>query len=154
MLILEAAVDLNAESLLLIVVGAHLQAEADQRPLAYRLHDQICQWQEAHGCAEDGLRPIVCCDLWYLNADDLLQRPVIAIGDPEFNAATAYLANRLPTALVVDDWLRVQLDPEFIDLRVCVWGVTPTATAGGMKLLSDRYLDPFLRAVHNLPPPP
>ena len=154
MLISEVAVDVNAESPLLIVVGAHLQAEVEQRPLAYRLCDQIRRWQEDHNCTEDGATPLVCCDLWYLNANDLLQRPVIAIGDPEFNAATAYLANRLPTALVVDDSLRVQLDPEFIDLKVCVWGVTPAATASGVELFSDRYLDAFLRAVHSLPSTP
>ncbi|UCD76142.1 MAG: hypothetical protein JSV91_04310 [Phycisphaerales bacterium] len=144
--------DLNPESLLLIVVGAHLQAEANDRPLANRLRDRIVQWQDTNGCAEDGITPYVCCDLWYLNTTDLMERPTIAIGDPEFNAATAYLANRLPTALVVDESLRVQLDPEFIELNACVWGVNPTATAGGVDLFVDRYLDGFLRSVHHLPP--
>ena len=143
---------LNIDSLLLIVVGAHIQAEASDRPLAYRLRDRISQWQQAEGCEADGITPFVCCDLWYLNDSELMQRPTIAVGDPEFNAATAYLANRLPTALVVDESLRVQLDPEFIELKACVWGVNPTATAGGVDVFVDRYLDAFLRSVHHLPP--
>lgn len=144
--------DSDLQSYLLIVVGAHLEAEAHDRPLAYRLRECILKWREASGCDGDGAIPVVCCDLWYLNAGDLMLSPAIAIGDPEHNAASAYLASRMPTSLVVEDSLRVHVDPEYVDLRACLWGIDPPATAAGVDLFIERYLDSFLRSVHALPP--
>ena len=142
----------EAASLLPIVVGAHLGAELSDRPLAYQLRQRMLEWLGGAGRGEEGIRPIVCCDLWYLNAEDLMLQPTVSIGDPEVNAASAYLAGRLPTALVVDERLRVQLDPEFVDQKVCIWGVDAASTARGLDLFTDRYLNAYLRSVHDLPP--
>src|SRR5688572_24511798 len=91
----------RTDQLLLIVVGAHLRAELHDRPLT----DRLLQAIRARGPAR--LRPVVCTDVWYLNAPELHARPVIAVGDPSVNAATAYLSNRLPTALLIEDSLRI-----------------------------------------------
>ena len=65
---------------LLIVVGAHLEAELADRPLGYRLRDDVLRWQ--HRTPEaDPLLPVVCTDLWYLNAAELMVRPTIAVGE-------------------------------------------------------------------------
>lgn len=142
------APELNAEHLLLIVVGAHLRAEMQDRPLAYHLRDRIAQWQRDHEGDEAGeahpLTPMVCTDVWYLNNQELLQRPAIALGEPGVNAATAYLSNRLPTALVVDHTLRVHLDPEFVNVQACLWGVDSAATATAIDMFIERYLDEFM----------
>lgn len=146
-----AAADI--ERLVLVVVGAHLRAEAVDRPLAYRMRDRIVQWQNenrARGETEDvmdgkAIRPIVCTDLWYLNDQALLGRPAICVGQPAVNAATAYLSNRLPTAFVVENKLRVHIDLEFIDRQACIWGVDGEATAAGVELFAEKYLDSFLR---------
>jgi len=132
-----------------VVVGAHLQAELADRPLGYRLRDSILRWQAGHPEAHP-LQPILCTDLWYLNAEDLMLRPTISVGAPELNAVSAFFANRLPTALVIDDSLQVQLDPEFVTLRACVWGVNEQATATSVDLFETRYLDRFLRSAHDL----
>lgn len=141
---------LGPDRLLLIVVGAHLQAEQEHRPLGYRLRESIVRWQAGHPQVNP-LKPLLCTDLWYLNAEDLMQRPTIAVGAPGLNAVSAFFANRLPTALVIDQSLQVQLDPEFVTLRACVWGVDEPATASSVDLFETRYLDAFLRSAHDLP---
>ena len=151
------------QPLLLIVLGAHLRAELADRPLGYRLRDRIVQWQQdtlgpasrtpagAAASVDEPLLAAVCTDLWYLNAPDLMARPTICLGRPELNAASAYWANRLPTAFVIDDTLRIHLDPEFINLQACVWGRSDGGTASGVDLFEKRYLEPFLRTAHGLP---
>ncbi len=139
----------SPERLLLIVVGAHLSAEQDDRPLGYRLRESIIRWQ-GDNAETTILMPVVCTDLWYLNASDLMVRPTISVGRPQLNAVSAYFANRLPTALVIEESLQVQLDPEFARLQACVWGVDASATVSGVDLFEQRYLDGFLRSAHGL----
>jgi hypothetical protein len=139
----------DPQHLLMIVVGAHLEAELADRPLGYRLQNDVVRWQQETPEA-DPLAPIVCTDLWYLNARELMLRPTISVGRPEHNAVSAYLANRMPTALVIDRSLQVQLDPEFITLQACVWGVDEPATRSGVDLFVERYLESFLRSAHSL----
>ena len=67
--------------LVLLVVGAHLEAEVTDRALGYRLREQILAWQAGADCPQP-LRPVVCTDLWYLNNQPLRQRPAISIGRP------------------------------------------------------------------------
>jgi hypothetical protein len=141
--------EIDINSLLLIVVGSHLHAELHDRPMAYRLREGILRVQdrcEAAGELDVRLVPLVCTDVWYLNSADLQARPAIAIGDPGVNAASAYLSTRLPTAFVIEKTLRVHADTETIDLRACLWGVTPAATASAVDLFVERYLNEFIRA--------
>src|SRR5262245_43553297 len=100
-----AGADIDPAGLLLIVVGAHLRAEFTDRPLAYRLREAVLRWQDQSLGEDDAppLRPVVCSDVWYLNAAELAARPVISIGDPQVNAASAMLATRMPTAFVIEN---------------------------------------------------
>jgi hypothetical protein len=139
--------ELDHDALLLLVVGAHLEAELVDRVLAYRLRERIVAWQRTAAPPAD-LAPIVCTDLWYLNSDDLRLRPTIAIGRPEINAATAFLANRLPTAFVAEERFRIQFDPELLDLNVCLWGAAGRDTEASVELFAERYLDEYLQAAH------
>ena len=41
----------------------------------------------------------------------------------------------------------LQIDPEFTDLRVCLWGTDHDLTARGLKVFTRRYLNDFLKAV-------
>ena len=130
--------------LLPIVVGARLEAELVDRPLAYRLADAIRLRQSSDD--DEALVPLVCTDLWYLNDADLQARPTVTIGEPDVNAATAFLARRLPTAFVIEGSLRIQLDLELLDLRACLWGKDARATASCHDLFVERYLEDFVRA--------
>jgi hypothetical protein len=151
-----------SETLVLIVTGSTIAAETRDRPLAYGLRERMRVWIEKHrdhdatrqaGNGANGevaknarLHPVVCTDLWYLNARDLAGRPAVAIGEPASNAATALISNRLPTAFVVEGSLRVHLDPEYIDLRASIWGATAAGTAAALEVFAERYLDEFLSA--------
>ncbi|MEE9211689.1 MAG: hypothetical protein V3U29_03450 [Phycisphaeraceae bacterium] len=105
--------------LLLIVVGAHLRAEVADRPLAYRLRQHIADWLRAQDASLNiRLGPIVCSDVWYLNQETLQQLPTISLGGSGVNALSAYYAQKLASAMVRDNQMVIQLDPEYVDLRV------------------------------------
>lgn len=144
---------MTADDLLILIVGAHPQAERLHRPLAYRLREQALRWldQQPAGELDAARRPLVLTDLWYVNAPDLAAAPAISIGEAGLNAATAYLSSRLPTAFVIDGAFRVQADLEFIDRRVCIWGASASTTASGIDLFIERYFDDFMRAAHDMP---
>lgn len=139
--------------LLLIVVGAHLRAELMDRPLAYQVQQAILQWQENH--AEHlnvGIQPIVCSDIWYLNQPDFQKRPTICLGGPSVNALSAYFAKQIAAetdAPLDDDEPKVllQIDPEFTELRCCLWGTDHDLTARGVDMFLKNYLDEYLKAV-------
>lgn len=143
---------------MLIVTGSTIVAETRDRPLAYRLRERVLAWLDAREAVENPakqsgesgatgrLEPVVCSDLWYLNARELAERPMIAIGEPGSNAATAVVSSRLPTAFVIEGSLRVHLDPEFIDLRAAIWGANAGATAAAIDLFAERYMSEFLGA--------
>ncbi|MHC4990644.1 MAG: hypothetical protein ACYTGC_06650 [Planctomycetota bacterium] len=141
--------ELDLERLMLIVVGAHLRAELSDRPLASRLRRAVLDRLDADGL--EGPVPVICTDLWYLNDLALRRRPAVAIGSPDVNAATAYLAHRLPTAFVVEGVMRVHMDREAIDPQACAWGSDPDSTARAVDLFVERYLDEFLHNAHSLP---
>lgn len=129
----------NAAAYLPIVVGAHLRAELEDRALAERVRQAAAERVAT-------LEPVICTDLWYLNASDLQDRPTIAIGRPGLNAASAYFANRLPTVFVVESSYQVQMDPELIDLRACIWGTDAAANEAAAEAFITRYLEKFVEA--------
>lgn len=139
--------DAHTDQLLLIVVGAHLRAEAADRPLAYALIERIRNWLQQRMHSTDWpLMPLVCTDVWYLNNAQLHTRPAISLGGPGVNALSAYLYQKLPTALAVEDKLVVQVDVEMTDLRAAVWGVDAQHTATAIDLFEKKYLDDFMLA--------
>jgi len=129
--------------LLLIVVGAHLDAERHDRLAAYTLQHRIQATLAESGAA---IEPLVCTDLWQLNHDGLRAAPTISIGGPAVNALTAFLADKLPSAFAVDGRYVVQMDPELVEPSVACWGETAADTAAAVEAFADRYLDAFLDA--------
>ncbi|MDY7108008.1 MAG: hypothetical protein SYC29_05170 [Planctomycetota bacterium] len=142
--------EIDPEGIMLIVVGAHLEAEMTDRALGYRLRERILDWPSANGRGERPV-PVVCCDLWYLNNQPLRLRPAIAIGRPEINAASAFLAARLPSAFMIEQNYCIQLDPEYIQLNACLWGIDARNTVSAVDLFIERYLDAYLDHVHRRP---
>jgi len=143
----EVHAGVDVSKLLLIVVGAHLRAEMADRPLAYRLSDRIEDWLEEHALDMNiRLTPVVCSDIWYVNQQALQNRPTVSLGGPGVNALSAYYANKLSSALVHDNQMVIQLDPEYVDLRVCVWGMDHEQTVHALDMFDAKYLDGYLRA--------
>lgn len=135
----------RTEQLLAIVVGGHPRSEIVDRPLADWLLRTIRERLAAVGDL-GGRIPLVVTDLWFLNDRLLMQQPAIAIGEPGVNAASAHFAVRVPQLLVVDEALRIHLDPEHPKVRACLWGATPERTEQGVRLFAERHLDGFLAA--------
>ena len=145
--------EIHTDRLILIVTGAHLRAEACDRPLAYGLRQRIADWLKAHALPDDPANPrvLVCTDVWYLNNDPLRSRPTVSIGGPGVNALSAYLGDKLPSAFAVEDVLLVQADPEFHDPIACCWGRDQPSTAAAVDAFADRYLDAFMEAATREP---
>ena len=141
--------ELEAElsHLVLIVVGAHLRAEEADRPLAQWMEHRVGQWIKQHGDTLNvPMTPRICTDVLYLNNPALHRRPAISIGGPGVNALSAVFAQQLPQARPDEQQIVIQIDPEFTDLRVCIWGTDHKLTQRGLEIFVDRYLDGFLRA--------
>lgn len=138
----------TARKRILIVTGSHLDAEMQDRPLAYKLREAVKRRLGDRG--EMGIDVIVCSDLWYLNHDELRREPTVSVGGPSVNALGAHLRERVPSALVVEGKLAVQMDVELSELIASCWGVDPGATAGAVDVFIERYLDEFVgRVVEN-----
>lgn len=125
-----------------IVTGAHLEAERAHRPLAYHLREKLLERLDAPG--PDAV--VVCSDLWYLNHPHLRAQPTIAVGGPEVNALTASLADRLPSLFAIDGELLIQGDASFDAPIACIWGVDPASTAKAVAIFEERHLAGFLDA--------
>lgn len=136
---------IDLDRLVLIVVGAHLRAESGDRPLAYRLRQAILEWRA--GADEARFDVLVCTDVWYVNNEELQLGPVVSVGGPGVNALSANLADKVPSAFVIDDELMVQVDLDFSDLRVVVWGMDHPSTIHAVEAFIERYLDAYLAQV-------
>lgn len=132
----------DPSQILPIVVGAHLVAEVEDRPIASALRGAL----ESRLAPGFPLAPVVMTDLWYLNTDALRGQPTISVGRPEVNALAAYLADKLPSVLAVDGRLIVQLDPELADPAASCWGVDASATAEAVHAFLERWAGVFLEA--------
>ena len=84
------------------------------------------------------------------NDEALMQQPVIAIGDPGVNAASAYFATRLPAVYAVENACQVLLDSELLETRVCLWGVNDASTAAAIEYFEQKWLEPYLDAVEQI----
>ncbi|MCC6677116.1 MAG: hypothetical protein IT436_08225 [Phycisphaerales bacterium] len=129
----------------LIVTGAHLDAEMQDRPLAYKLREAVRRALVERG--EKHFEVVVCSDLWYLNNEELRREPTVSIGGPTRNALGAHLADKVPSALVIEGKLAVQMDVELSELVASCWGVDSGATAGAVDAFIERYLEEFVGRV-------
>jgi hypothetical protein len=138
--------DESAENMILVVTGASLRAEMMDRPLAYRVKravDERLKDLEPWQC-------VVISDIWYLNNEPFSRQPAISIGGPGVNALSAYLYERLPNALAVDNVLLVQMDPTMKDKRCAVWGLNHEMTVEAVDTFLEKgYFDRFLGCLSN-----
>lgn len=140
-------IEYTTEQLLPVVVGAHPRAELGDRPWAGKLVRVMRHALRERGqAAGEGLLPLVVSDVWFLNDEALMRQPVIALGDPGVNAASAYFATRLPATYAVENACQVLLDPKLYDLKACLWGVNDESMAAAVEYFQKKWLGPFLEA--------
>ena len=133
-----------AEPSVLIVCGAHPDAEREDRPRCYDLVAAIGRALDTASAPA-----AVMTDLWYLNHDALGATPAVCVGPPERNALSAYLADKLPSVFAEQGSHIVQLDTEQHPPLALCWG----AVVGGRDRTGDacdvfvtRHLHAFLAA--------
>jgi hypothetical protein len=144
--------DIDPERLICIVVGVQLRAELGDRPLAYRIEQEVrARLEAALGRPPEGepprLAPVVLSDVYYLNNDELQARPAISVGGPGMNALSAVLVDKLPTAVAVEKTLVIQMDLDMEDKRCAVWGMDHLDTVRAVDLFVSKYLDAFIAGV-------
>lgn len=140
----------TTDQLLPVVVGAHPRAELGDRPWAGLLVRRMRSLLRERGFdLGSGLIPMVVTDVWYLNDEALRLQPVIAIGDPGVNAASAYFATRLPAVYAVENACQVLLDPALLEPKVCMWGVNDSSTEAVVEYFNRKWIEPFIDAVEH-----
>lgn len=144
--------EIDTERLVCIVVGVQLRAELGDRPLAYRVEQEVrARLDAALGRPPENepprLAPVVVSDVFYLNSEELQARPCISVGGPAMNAVSAMLVDRLPTAVAVEDTLVIQMDLDMEDQRCAVWGMNHLDTVRAVELFVSKYLDAFIEGV-------
>ena len=129
---------------ILVVVGASLRAEEMDRPLGYRLADEI---KRRLGDGSDW-SPLVISDVLYVNDKSLACCPVISLGGPGVNHLSSLLFRELPSVLSIDNVLILQMDVDLVDHRCCLWGMDHDQTVEALDLFIKRgHLDYFLNGV-------
>lgn len=125
------------------MTGAHLRAEAGDRPTAYRLRERMLAWLEDHPKGER-CAVLVCSDIWYLNNEDLRRLPAVSVGGPGVNALAAYLGDKLPSAFSIEGVLSVQADLDFHEMIASCWGMDARTTGAAVDAFIERYLGHFM----------
>ena len=141
--------EIDTDRLICIVVGVQLRAELGDRPLAYRVEREMrSRLEAALGKPPEGepprLSPVVISDVFYLNSEEMQARPAVSVGGPAMNALSALLADKLPTAVAIEDTLVIQMDLDMEDQRCAVWGMNHLDTVRAVELFVSRYLDVFV----------
>ena len=145
--------DIEIERLIWIVTGVHLRAELGDRPLAYRVEQEVrAALEELIGAAPENqhpaLAPAVISDVFYLGSEEVQARPAISIGGPGVNDVSAALTDILPTVVAIENTLVIQMDLDFHDKRVAVWGMNHLDTVRAVETFINKgYLRDFVRAV-------
>jgi hypothetical protein len=130
--------------LLFIVTGSSLRAEEVDRPLAYYLKQQAEQRLSSMEPASDRLQVQVVADFRWLNDEAWQRMPTISLGGPGVNALAHRWLEDVPVSLAVDEQYYIQMDPDFNELRVSIWGMNNPTTQIAVSAFVQRYLDTFL----------
>jgi len=137
---------LDVNQTILIVVGVDIGPEETDRPLAYKLKDAF----EASPLF--GNHPfrkcIVISDALYRHDKLIHACPTVAIGGPGVNTLAAELVEKLPVYLSKDNRYFIQLDKDFKNPKISIWGLEGEATAEAVEMfVANGILDEFLKAI-------
>jgi hypothetical protein len=137
--------------LLLIVTGSVLRAEELDRPLAYYLQQQV---ERITRGLDLPVETRVVSDLRWLGDEQLQAFPTISVGGPGVNELARIGFEEIPISLAVDEKYWIQMDPDFADLRVSIWGMDNALTQIAVSVFVDRFLRGFLEHAATYIPDP
>lgn len=129
---------------MVVVVGAHPDAEAEDRATAVVVRDAVAREMERLGV---GGGVLTLTDLWYVNDRGFSGCGLVCVGGPERNAVTARWAGELASVAAVDGVLVVQFDLEGVSPVAAVWGVDGESTAAAAGVFCERWAGRFVERV-------
>jgi hypothetical protein len=131
----------DTEETVVLVTGFSITSEERDRPLAYRLKEEI----DGRGAGHAYRRAVVVADLWYLENRIFHLNPTIAIGGPGANGVSQEFSAQLPTVHSVGEQVFIQLDFESETRRATLWGTNAAGTAAAVEaFIAGGYLDDLL----------
>lgn len=142
--------ELDVNQTILIVVGTDIKPEEVDRPLAYKL-------KEAFESSENfGNHPfrkcLVISDVLYRHDRIIRVCPTVVVGGPGVNTAAAELIEKLPVYLSKDNSYFIQLEKDFSDPKVSIWGMDRKSTEEAIEMfIANGILDDFLKAIWKQP---
>ncbi len=134
----------DTDETVVLVTGSSPAAEERDRPLAYRLKEEI----DRRGAGHAYRRAVVVADFWYLNNGIFHPNPTISIGGPGANGVSQDLAEDLPTVYSRDERVFVQAEFDGELKRASLWGVDASATSAAVDaFMTEGYLDDLLSRI-------
>ena len=124
---------IDTDETVLIVTGTEIPAEMNDRPIAYRLKEEI----DRRGTGHSFRRAVVVSDHWYAENRIFHLCPTVAIGGPGVNRVAAALLNDLPMIVQRGDRVFVQGNWDGETKRACLWGADRVATAEAVEWFVD-----------------
>ncbi|MGH7701631.1 MAG: hypothetical protein ACREMO_00920 [Gemmatimonadales bacterium] len=135
---------IDTDETVVVVTGSDLRAEERDRPIAYRLKEEI----DRRGAGHAFRRAVVVGDTWFLGNRIFHLNPTIAIGGPGVNGLSQQCFEALPTIWTQDERIFVQADFEAEAKRASLWGVDAAATAeAAVVFIREGFLDELLRRI-------
>ncbi len=138
--------EIDVNQTVLIVVGVDLEPEEGDRPLAYKL--KLAVESSAHFGSHPFRKCLVISDVLYKH-DRLIQVcPTISVGGPGVNSLAGKLVEELPIYLSKNNKYFIQLDKDFGEQKVAIWGMNRNSTAKAIEtFIANGILDDFLKAI-------
>lgn len=138
--------EIDVNQTILIVVGADLKPEEVDRPLAYKLK---AAFESSKFYGDHPFRKcLVISDSLYQSDKIIRVCPTVAVGGPGVNSVAAEFVEKLPVYLSRDNRYFIQLDKEFSELKVSIWGMDRKSTEEAIDMfVANGILDDFLKAI-------
>ena len=135
---------IDTDETVLIVTGSEIDAEMNDRPVAYELKGEI----DRRGGGRSFRRAVVVSDHWYAQNRIFHLCPTVAIGGPGVNRLSAALVNELPTILQRGERVFIQGDWDGEAKRASLWGADRAATAEAVeRFVGDGLCEAFLATI-------
>jgi hypothetical protein len=137
---------IDVNQTILIVVGLDLEPEDADRPLAYKLKMAI---ENSNHFGDHPFRKcIVISDALYRSDKLIGVCPTIAIGGPGVNSLAGELVEKLPVYLSKGNKYFIQLDKDFKDLKISIWGMDRDSTSEAVDMfIANGIMDSFLKTI-------
>jgi len=139
---------IDVNQTILVVVGSEVKPEEKDRPLAYKLMNQIGQSEKYGG--QPFRKCVVISDLLFENDKIIQVCPTIAIGGPGVNLVSAKFVDKLPVSVNRDNQFFIQSESDFKTNRVSIWGMDQATTNDAIdEFVNSGMLEKFLGKIWN-----